>query len=48
MNYWNLKKIMIFFMNFSFVRSEFHQNDVSNDERFLKHKPYLISSFIAN
>ncbi|EXZ27223.1 hypothetical protein M136_3609, partial [Bacteroides fragilis str. S36L11] len=39
----------IFFLNFSFYPVlNFIKNDVSKDERFLKHKPYLISSFIAN
>lgn len=48
MNYWNLKKID-FLLNFSFCPVlNFIKNDVSKDERFLKHKPYLISSFIAN
>lgn len=48
MNYWNLKNIDFLFEFFFLSGSEFHQNDVSKDERFLKHKPYLISSFIAN
>ena len=45
MNYWNLKKIDFLF---EFFFLNFIKNDVSKDERFLKHKPYLISSFIAN
>ena len=48
MNYWNLKNIDFLFEFFFYPVLNFIKNDVSKDERFLKHKPYLISSFIAN